>query len=113
MLKFSGIVKGVKTLHRQNKDGSKKWDEFYVGISSPKTGGYDGELEIQDIRLSQKAIDDGSINVYTNLTDKRVEVPVFIVGNAWNDKCFLKWFLAGDSQPISVEGKPPALRKVS
>ena len=113
MLKFSGVVKGIKTLDRQNTDGTKKWQEHYVGISSPKTSGYDGEQEIQDIRLSQKAIDEGLINYYSGLVDKRVEVPVFIMGNAWKDKCYLKWFLAGDSRPVSIDGKPPSAVKAA
>ncbi len=113
MLKFLGIVKGIKTLNKQNKDGSKKWDEHWLGLSSPKHGGYDGEQTITDIRLTQKAVDNGMINEYTNLIDKRVEVAIYISARAWKDRAFVDYGLEGEGLPISVEGKPPALRKAS
>lgn len=106
MLKFLGIVEGVKTLNKSNKDNSKTWDEYYVGVSEPKAGGYNGEKIIHDIKLTREAMDAGMYKYYESLVGKRVEVPIFFSARAWNNNAYVDWIVSGNGKPVSIDGKP-------
>lgn len=111
MLKFSGTVKGVKSVPRHNKNNGETWEEIFLGVSEPKEGGYGGEEIIHDVKLTKQCIESGMRTYYENLVGKRVEIPVFITARAWNGKAYMDWFLSGEGRPISVEGKPPQVAK--
>jgi len=113
MLKFSGTVEGVKVTSRANKNNGETWEEYHLGLSEPKAGGYGGEKIIHDIKLTKAAIDNGMRNHYESLSGKKVEVEIFITARSWNNNAYMDWIIAGEGRPISVDGKPPGIVKAA
>lgn len=113
MLKFLGIVEGVKTTARKNKNDGSTWNEYHLGLSEPKAGGYGDEKIIHDIKLTQKSMDAGAYSLYEKLVGKKVEVAIFITARSWNNNAYMDWIISDNGAPISVDGKPSGNLKVA
>jgi len=113
MLKYLGVVKGVKTVERKNKNNGEIWNEYFLGLSEPKTGGYGGEEIIHDIKLTKQSIDAGMDKHYETLVGKKVEVSIFVTARAWNNNAYIDWIISGEGRPISVDGKPAGAIKAA
>jgi|GEM_PF-4228172 len=111
MLTFHGTVKGVKRFEKTNKQTGEVYHEYFLGLANTKQGGYDGEENIRDIKLTKKQLQNNLDTYYKDLVGKRVQVEVFMNHRAWKERVYSDWFLGGEGRPISIDGKPaPAVK---
>ena len=113
MLTYQGLVKGIKTVERFNKNTGETWNEYYLGLSSPKAGGYEGEQIIQDFKITKKQNQNNLADYYKGLIGKQINVQIYINNRIYNDRIYSDWFLSEAGLPISVDGKPPQAVKAA
>ncbi|MDH5629882.1 MAG: hypothetical protein OEY96_06970 [Gammaproteobacteria bacterium] len=100
MLTYQGKCIGVRTNPRTNQKTGEQYDEKYLGITTPKQNGYEGEVFTFEVRLSKKQLEAGLEQFYTEQKGKEIRVPVFANHRAWKDRVFTDWFLSNDGKPI-------------
>lgn len=104
MFLIKGQVLGVKQQVRVNRETGEEVTSYLVGIQSPKESGYDGEVVVQDIRVTKKQMGQGLQASYENIKGQEVIAPVFAM--PWASKkgnAGLSWFFDGDGKPLKVD----------
>lgn len=78
---FAGIKKNTIT-----PSNSPAFDQYSVGVHISKIGGFQGEKETVEIKLTK----DAPIVEYEKLAPgDRVVIPFFITARSWNDRAFI------------------------
>lgn len=99
---LGGICLGVKRVPKTNPTTNQKFDEVYLGISIPAVGGYAGDHETVDVRISRNQLDARLDEFYLGMKDTPIVVPVFVKvwvsrsGNGGKD-----FYLSGDGKPLA------------
>jgi hypothetical protein len=103
MLLLKGIVKGVRVEEgKVNTQTGQITVKHFVGIASPKIGGYDGEENITEVRVAAKQLQTGIGAFYESLRGQEVVVPVFPQSRAYKDRVYTDWYFSGDAKPVQL-----------
>lgn len=103
MLLLKGIVKGVRVEEgKVNTQTGQITVKHFVGIASPKIGGYDGEENITEVRVAAKQLQSGIGAFYESLRGQEVVVPVFPQSRAYKDRVYTDWYFSGDAKPVDL-----------
>lgn len=105
MMTFTGELAGVKIKTVENKKSGEVWDNYIIGLSTPKIGGYKGETIIQDIQITKNQVKAGLVKKFELLVGKKISVEFFITARAWKELPYLTYLLAGDGEPLAIDGK--------
>ncbi len=104
MLLLKGIVKGVRVEEgKVNTQTGQITVKHFVGIASPKSGGYDGEEIITELRVSAKQLQTGLGAFYESLRGQEVVVPVFPQSRAYKDRVYTDWYFSNDGKPLQLD----------
>lgn len=102
-LTASGVCLGIRSHNRNNQgqQGQQKTD-YFVGLNAPKANGFPGEMETTTLRVSEKHVSAGVLQMFTNAIGKEVSVPVFASGYAGRNGVVIEYWLSGDGKPSLV-----------
>lgn len=106
MLMLQGIVLGVKSRTRIDRDTGEEIVTYKVGIQTDKSGGYEGEYVTTDVQVTKTQMNQGVQAQYEGIRGQEVVVPVFVM--PWASKrgnAGLTFFFEGDAKPLKVEPK--------
>jgi hypothetical protein len=104
MFLLKGTIMGVKTVDNTNHSTGEVYSKMFVGVSVPKTNGYDGETISYDVQITKKQVPDGVAAHYEKLKGNEVYVPVLAFPWASKSgKAGLNWFLADDGLPKNLK----------
>lgn len=98
---IGGTCLGLKRVPKTNPTNNQKFEEVYLGLSIPAVGGYAGDHETVDVRISRNQLDARLDEYYQGMKDAHIVVPVFVKvwvsrsGNAGKD-----FYLSGDGKPL-------------
>ena len=109
---IAGEFLGTKMVPKSNTDGSKQWQEHYIGVSIPVTSGYNGQAATIDVRLSKEAVEKGLQNSMEQYVGKFVLVPINPMARAYKDKAYVTNYFDTRRQ-IIVPNEMAKLAKVS
>ncbi|HIL23615.1 MAG TPA: hypothetical protein EYG20_10065 [Alcanivorax sp.] len=100
MFLLKGTIMGVKSVDNTDRNTGEVRTKMFVGVSVPKTNGYDGESVSYDIQITKKQIPEGVAAHYEKLKGNEIFVPVLAFPWAGrNGNAGLNWFLADDGLP--------------
>lgn len=102
---IQGTIEGFKTKENFNKETGELKKKLYVGLSSPKLNGYDGEVEITDVRISEDQVEQGVQSELLKLKGK--EVIAQVDANEWNfgKRTGIAWTLSKVNNVQVIEKK--------
>lgn len=112
MLALLGLCQGyysnAKEIRGQNGPTTITEHSILIMVEEPNKYGM-VEQKIKEVRLSKKHMDGGMNNLWNQLKDKQVVVPVFVqtwaskTGNSGYD-----YWLSGDGKPLPLQHVKPA-----
>jgi len=102
MFKIKGTVLGVKTVTRNGQNGA--YDNFYVGFQAPKTGGFEGEMETQEVQITRRQQEAGLMAAYERIKGQEVMADVFPNTFTRRDgSADVQWMFSGDGKPVGTK----------
>lgn len=110
---ISGEFLGVKVVPKSNADGTKKWEEHYIGLSVPVTNGYAGQSATIDIRLSKSSVENREHEGFGHLVGKFALVPTNTMARAFKEKAYVTNFYDSRRQILLPYEQQSELKKVS
>lgn len=96
----SGVCMGIRTKTIVPRDKTKDpFDQYFLGLAVGKQGGYEGETEILDFRLTRDDLDAGNDEKFFKMKGKRCHVPFFVSAAASNGRAFVNYIISGEVIP--------------
>lgn len=96
-----GIVKGVKTIEKVNRNTGEVTTRTLIGFEEPKPGGYQGETVVRDIQVTKAQLKEGLPAAYEKLIGQEVQSEVFV--SAWTNGRGMSFYFAGEGKPCGLK----------
>jgi hypothetical protein len=102
-----GTVFGLKVKEHTNRETGEVTKKTYVGLASQKTGGYLGENEITDIRITDDQMQANLHGIFNQLKGVEVQVPVRAVEWSMGKKSGIAFQVQDGARPVEVKQEAP------
>jgi len=107
MLRLTGKCSGIKVDSRTDNRTGEVTEKTYVGISTKKLDGFEGETIVEKVKLNDDQIKSGLGAELKALSGKLITLHVKPYPYSFNNKAGLAWGIEGDGRPLEIEGKLP------
>lgn len=102
-----GTVFGLKVKEHTNRESGEVTKKTYVGLASQKVGGYLGENEISDIRITEEQMQAGMHTLFNQMKGLEVQVPVRAVDWQMGKKSGIAFQVQDGARPVEVKQEAP------